>query len=80
MPGWEIYLGVAGCVALATCVQNLTGFAFGLVLLGLVSSAPPHGVVHHHLAIGLRERRQFPHRQQRQHGLGRPAQRDRWRI
>lgn len=26
------------CVALATCIQNLTGFAFGLVLLGLSAS------------------------------------------
>lgn len=26
------------CVALATCAQNLTGFAFGLILLGLTAS------------------------------------------
>ncbi len=36
-PPWEIYLLFVGCVAIATCVQNLTGFAFGLILLGLVS-------------------------------------------
>ena len=37
MAGWEIYILFAGCVAIATCIQNLTGFAFGLILLGLVS-------------------------------------------
>lgn len=34
---WELYALFVGCVAIATCIQNLTGFAFGLVLLGLVS-------------------------------------------
>ncbi|MDY0745726.1 sulfite exporter TauE/SafE family protein [Paucibacter sp. R3-3] len=32
-----IYGGFIACVALATCIQNLTGFAFSLVLLGLVA-------------------------------------------
>ena len=32
------YLGFIACVALATSVQNLTGFAFSLVLLGLVAT------------------------------------------
>ena len=31
------YAGFIACVALATCIQNMTGFAFGLVLLGLVA-------------------------------------------
>jgi uncharacterized protein len=31
------YLYFAACVALATWVQNITGFAFALILLGLVS-------------------------------------------
>lgn len=37
LPSWHVLLAFASCVALATFVQNLTGFAFGLVLLGLVS-------------------------------------------
>jgi uncharacterized membrane protein YfcA len=37
MATWELYLLFVGCVAIATCIQNLTGFAFGLILLGLVS-------------------------------------------
>ncbi|HZT55748.1 MAG TPA: sulfite exporter TauE/SafE family protein [Burkholderiaceae bacterium] len=37
MAGWETYLAFVGCVAIANFVQNLTGFAFGLILLGLVS-------------------------------------------
>ena len=37
LAGWELYVLFAGCVAIATCIQNLTGFAFGLILLGLVS-------------------------------------------
>jgi uncharacterized membrane protein YfcA len=32
-----VYLLFIGCTAIATYVQNLTGFAFGLILLGLVS-------------------------------------------
>ncbi|MFT3814347.1 MAG: sulfite exporter TauE/SafE family protein [Acidovorax sp.] len=31
------YAGFIACVALATGIQNLTGFAFGLVLLGLLA-------------------------------------------
>ncbi|WP_077034741.1 TSUP family transporter [Pelomonas sp. KK5] len=31
------YAGFIACVAVATAVQNLTGFAFGLVLLGLAA-------------------------------------------
>lgn len=34
---WELQIAFIGCVAIATYVQNLTGFAFGLILLGLVS-------------------------------------------
>lgn len=34
---WQLQLAFVGCVAVATFVQNLTGFAFGLILLGLVS-------------------------------------------
>lgn len=34
---WELQIAFVGCVAIATYVQNLTGFAFGLILLGLVS-------------------------------------------
>ena len=37
MATWEVCLVFVGCVAIATCIQNLTGFAFGLILLGLVS-------------------------------------------
>lgn len=32
-----VYAGFVACVALATGIQNLTGFAFALVLLGLVT-------------------------------------------
>jgi uncharacterized membrane protein YfcA len=37
MSAWHLYPLFLGCVAVATCIQNLTGFAFGLILLGLVS-------------------------------------------
>lgn len=37
LASWEVCALFTGCVAIATCIQNLTGFAFGLVLLGLVS-------------------------------------------
>lgn len=37
-PETSAYLGFIACVALATCVQNMTGFAFSLVLLGLVAT------------------------------------------
>jgi uncharacterized membrane protein YfcA len=37
MSAWHLYPLFMGCVAVATCIQNLTGFAFGLILLGLVS-------------------------------------------
>lgn len=37
LTGWAQHLLFIACVALATFVQSLTGFAFGLVLLGLVA-------------------------------------------
>lgn len=37
LTAWELQFAFVGCVAVATYVQNLTGFAFGLILLGLVS-------------------------------------------
>lgn len=37
MPDGSLLALFIGCVALATAIQNLTGFAFALVLLGLVS-------------------------------------------
>jgi uncharacterized membrane protein YfcA len=36
-PDPVVYLLFIGCTAIATYVQNLTGFAFALILLGLVS-------------------------------------------
>lgn len=38
-PEWLTGAAFVACVALATFIQNLTGFAFSLVLLGLVSVA-----------------------------------------
>lgn len=37
MAAWQLDLCFVACAAFATGIQNLTGFAFGLVLLGLVS-------------------------------------------
>lgn len=34
----QLHLMFLGCVLLATLAQNLTGFAFGLILLGMVAS------------------------------------------
>lgn len=34
----QVHLMFLGCVLLATLAQNLTGFAFGLILLGMVAS------------------------------------------
>ena len=34
---WQLQLAFIGCVAVATYIQNLTGFAFALILLGMVS-------------------------------------------
>ncbi|CAN5864361.1 TSUP family transporter [soil metagenome] len=38
MSPWALYPAFIACVAVSTCIQNLTGFAFGLILLGLVST------------------------------------------
>lgn len=34
---WQLNVAVLACIGLAATIQNLTGFAFGLVFLGLVS-------------------------------------------